>query len=445
MSIQFKRGTADKRKTNTSVLDKGQPFFETDTNKLYMGDGATALKSLKPIVESSNNEFTGTNTFKKSVSFIDDADSLAETTLNANKAWFTYDGSVSMVDISNGGSSHEPYVEVGDMMSYITTKLTGSALQMQTAWKKGYKIQANADESKLHVIQYDESDTVTSTDVAIPTNKTGTLALTEDCFTIITKSYDSNGSYSFTAAEMTQIVNHFDKTIICIAVASAYTFNHYLYPSSSGTTHIFASSGIPFGQGPMGNSSLKLTITGSAGSTGTGTLSYISPHTSSTTIISKTISAWPTATAPVSISFTTDENSKISNKDTFKNVIIQVEVNEKNYVCLYPVGYGNIMYIFASSDNVYKLSITGGVGSMTYTKPAEIAGDNTFTGSNTFSTVKVQTDAQTYTTISPTNISGKSGGASYSLVLPVKTSTLATLDDLSSLFTYADNTLTINI
>ena len=117
MSIQFKRGTADKRKTNTSVLDKGQPFFETDTNKLYMGDGATALKSLKPIVESSNNEFTGTNTFKKSVSFIDDADSLAATTLNANKAWFTYDGSVSMVDISNGGSSYEPYVEVGDMMS----------------------------------------------------------------------------------------------------------------------------------------------------------------------------------------------------------------------------------------------------------------------------------------------------------------------------------------
>lgn len=166
---------------------------------------------------------------------------------------------------------------------------------------------------------------------------------------------------------------------------------------------------------------------------------------SSTTVISKTISAWPTATAPVSISFTTDENSKISNKDTFKNVIIQVEINEKNYVCLYPVGYGNIIYRFASSDNVYTLIITGGVGSMTYTKPAEIAGNNTFTGSNTFSTVKVQTNAQTYTTISPTNISGKSGGVSYSLVLPVKTSTLATLDDLSSLFTYADNTLTINI
>lgn len=171
----------------------------------------------------------------------------------------------------------------------------------------------------------------------------------------------------------------------------------------------------------------------------------LSSGDSSTTVISKTISAWPTATAPVSISFTTDENNKISNKDTFKNIVIQVGVNDKNYACLYPVGYGNIIYDFVSSDNVYKLSITGGVGSMTYTKPAEIAGDNTFTGSNTFSTVKVQTNAQTYTTISPTNISGKSGGASYSLVLPVKTSTLATLDDLSSLFTYANNTLTINI
>ena len=82
---------------------------------------------------------------------------------------------------------------------------------------------------------------------------------------------------------------------------------------------------------------------------------------------------------------------------------------------------------------------------MTYTKPAEIAGNNTFTGSNTFSSVKVQTNFQMYTTISPTSISGKISGTSYALNIPVKTSTLATLDDLSSLFTYADNTLTINI
>lgn len=73
MSIQFKRGTADQRKINTLVLDKGQPFFETDTNKLYMGDGTTALKSLKPIVESSNNEFTGDNVFRGSSSFFNSA------------------------------------------------------------------------------------------------------------------------------------------------------------------------------------------------------------------------------------------------------------------------------------------------------------------------------------------------------------------------------------
>lgn len=73
MPIQFKRGTADKRKINTDVLVKGQPFFETDTNKLYMGDGTTALKSLKPIVESSNNEFTGDNVFRGSCSFFNSA------------------------------------------------------------------------------------------------------------------------------------------------------------------------------------------------------------------------------------------------------------------------------------------------------------------------------------------------------------------------------------
>lgn len=41
MSIQFRRGDESKRLTSTEVLKAGQPFFEKDTNKLYIGDGTT--------------------------------------------------------------------------------------------------------------------------------------------------------------------------------------------------------------------------------------------------------------------------------------------------------------------------------------------------------------------------------------------------------------------
>ena len=41
MSIQFKRGSASKRLASTDVLKAGQPFFEKDTGKLYIGDGNT--------------------------------------------------------------------------------------------------------------------------------------------------------------------------------------------------------------------------------------------------------------------------------------------------------------------------------------------------------------------------------------------------------------------
>lgn len=49
MSIQLKRGQSSARKQSTIVLEDGQPFFEKDTKKLYVGDKSTALKNLKPI------------------------------------------------------------------------------------------------------------------------------------------------------------------------------------------------------------------------------------------------------------------------------------------------------------------------------------------------------------------------------------------------------------
>ena len=76
MSIQFRRGNESKRLASTEVLEAGQPFFEKDTNKLYIGDGTTQLKSLNKIQAndsnaahlSTNNIFTGINTFNNVIS-----------------------------------------------------------------------------------------------------------------------------------------------------------------------------------------------------------------------------------------------------------------------------------------------------------------------------------------------------------------------------------------
>lgn len=47
-AIQFLRGTATQRAAHSETSLSGQPLFETDTNKLYIGDGETAIKNLKP-------------------------------------------------------------------------------------------------------------------------------------------------------------------------------------------------------------------------------------------------------------------------------------------------------------------------------------------------------------------------------------------------------------
>ena len=77
MSIQMRRGTQSKRLASTEVLLAGQPFFEKDTNKLYIGDGTTQLKSLNKVEAndsdaahlSASNTFTGSNKFEGTVNF----------------------------------------------------------------------------------------------------------------------------------------------------------------------------------------------------------------------------------------------------------------------------------------------------------------------------------------------------------------------------------------
>lgn len=47
--IQFLRGTSAQRATHTEVSTAGQPIYETDTHKLYVGDGSTPISQLQSI------------------------------------------------------------------------------------------------------------------------------------------------------------------------------------------------------------------------------------------------------------------------------------------------------------------------------------------------------------------------------------------------------------
>ena len=49
-AIQFLRGSSSSRSSNSTTLLAGQPFYETDTNRLYVGgNSGTTLKNAEPI------------------------------------------------------------------------------------------------------------------------------------------------------------------------------------------------------------------------------------------------------------------------------------------------------------------------------------------------------------------------------------------------------------
>lgn len=52
-SIQFVRGTSSQRASHTETSLVGQPIYETDTNKLYVGDGKTGVNDLTAVKASA--------------------------------------------------------------------------------------------------------------------------------------------------------------------------------------------------------------------------------------------------------------------------------------------------------------------------------------------------------------------------------------------------------
>ena len=62
MAIQFLRGTHSKVAASTKVLADGQPLYETDTNKLKVGDGSTQAKSLPYVKVDTDSALSSTST-----------------------------------------------------------------------------------------------------------------------------------------------------------------------------------------------------------------------------------------------------------------------------------------------------------------------------------------------------------------------------------------------
>ena len=60
MAIKILRGNSTTRASSERVLEDGQPLYEKDTNKLYVGDGTTQAKNLPCITtDSSTLKCTG--------------------------------------------------------------------------------------------------------------------------------------------------------------------------------------------------------------------------------------------------------------------------------------------------------------------------------------------------------------------------------------------------
>ena len=59
-SIQFVRGSSSARSNHTEVSLIGQPIFETDTNKLYVGDGETPVNELTAVKASTADNVEST-------------------------------------------------------------------------------------------------------------------------------------------------------------------------------------------------------------------------------------------------------------------------------------------------------------------------------------------------------------------------------------------------
>ena len=103
-SIQILRGTSSARANHNETSLIGQPLYETDTNKLYVGDGATPLSELNAIV-ASHSETANHATTANRANYASSAGSALSATYadTRNRLYFNGDG----VSVSWNGSSQK--------------------------------------------------------------------------------------------------------------------------------------------------------------------------------------------------------------------------------------------------------------------------------------------------------------------------------------------------
>lgn len=478
MSIQFKRGTADQRKINTLVLDKGQPFFETDTNKLYMGDGTTALKSLKPIVESSNNEFTGDNVFRGSSSFF-------------NSAYFGSGATFSAVANATFGVKGTGYY------LYQTDVTTNNTAQLILG---GTTEDSTTTSYKVGTIVNKQAT------LTLPTT-TGTLALTDDCFTYIDKTINSviftSTTTTFTADEMTQIYNNYSTTVIHLSSlesGASKPVEKFLYPyGKAQDTNFFI-----FVSPIYSNYQYVLTVSGSAGTTATATITKTSVGSSSSggsgyatvagdntftgsNTFKKALKLYTDTANGTSMSATLD-SYKLKLFNDLGSVYADLNITDDTapYLELKTAGHGKTKYTPESiiytdtlgnqKTTTLKLPGQGATADSTQTI-ATLEASQTFTGTNVFGNENYGITIYSASTSGQVNIKGNNadsmqidfysnsikfgdlrhhggpittltanmatsyGTANATITLPSKTGTLMTNND----FTYSNNVLTINI
>lgn len=87
MAIQILRGNSTTRASSQTVLEDGQPLYEKDTNKLYVGDGTTQAKNLSCVttdrLKTSETRpeaevKSGTGTVTKEIALLEDIPQVGE-------------------------------------------------------------------------------------------------------------------------------------------------------------------------------------------------------------------------------------------------------------------------------------------------------------------------------------------------------------------------------
>lgn len=142
-AIQFLRGNSTKRAASTEVALAGQPIFETDTNKLYIGDGVTQIKNLTAINPDSTFPVTSVNnkTGAISLTYLDIGAVPTSRTINGKALSSDITLSASDIGIVNNNYKYAPmhytltdYLYKVGIDPTVVTNIVSSGTVLKSDW-----------------------------------------------------------------------------------------------------------------------------------------------------------------------------------------------------------------------------------------------------------------------------------------------------------------------